>query len=62
MMVLVTHNFVFFNCIGEVTSKIEEDEIFSENDYVDIDIYDETLVVSINNDDGTGVVFYKLND
>ena len=47
---------------GELTSEITADEILAECGFIDIDIYDETLVVSTNKDCNVRVLFYKLND
>ena len=45
-----------------MASVIVNDNILAECDYIDIDIYDNTLVVSTNKDCNYRVLFYKLND
>ena len=45
-----------------MASVIVNDNILAECDYIDIDIYKKTLVVSTYSDDNARVLFYKLND
>ena len=45
-----------------MTSEITADEILDERGYIDIDIYDKTLVISTNDGDNNRVLFYKLNN
>ena len=45
-----------------MASEITVDETLVQYEYTDIDIYDNTLVVSTNGDDNNRVLFYKLND
>ena len=47
---------------GELTSEITADEILAECGFIDIDIYDETLVVSTNKSRDKRVLFYKINN
>ena len=47
---------------GELTSEITADEILNKYCYIDIDIYDNTLVISTTGDDNDRVLFYKLNN
>ena len=47
---------------GEVTSEITADEILAKCGFIDIDIYDETLVVSTNKSRDKRVLFYKINN
>ena len=44
-----------------MTSEITADEILDERGYIDLDIYNRTLVVSTYADNNAKVLFYKLN-
>ena len=48
---------------GEVISEITADELLDLNEYMDIDIYDNTLIISTNDDDDNNrVLFFKVNN
>ena len=47
-----------FYFTGEVVSEISDEAITSSDDRMDVDIFDDTLIVSVAN---SKVLYYKLN-